>query len=476
MKELVQLYKKTFHTEPTKIEKLKGAGSNRVYYRLFGQSQSVIGVVGESLTENESFIYLAQHFENQKLNTPILFSVSDDKKRYLQEDLGDTSLFDYIRQGRESGSFSEKELKILEKTIRQLAHFQHKAAENLDFSNCYPQAEFDSRTIFWDLNYFKYNFLKTTGLEIDEPALENDFEKIADSLLKENQHTFLYRDFQSRNVMIKNDEPYFIDFQGGRRGPIYYDVASFLWQAKANLPENIKSSLIDAYLDELKIYQTIKKDLFVEKLHLFVFFRTLQVLGAYGFRGYFEGKQHFIESIPFAIKNLKNLLDQNISKNYPYLTKILYQLCNLPQMQEKPSWKETNNLTVTINSFSFKKGYPEDPSGNGGGYVFDCRGMHNPGRYEEYKKLTGRDQPVIDFLEREGEIQLFLQHVYKLADAHIQNYIQRGFEHLMFSFGCTGGQHRSVYSAEHTAHYIAKKYNVKVILQHREQNIIEKFN
>lgn len=337
----------------------------------------------------------------------------------------------------------------------------------MDFGYCYPLAEFNRRSILWDLNYFKYCFLKTTGLEFQENLLEDDFEHMADALLQIQPQVFMYRDFQSRNVMLREGKPYFIDFQGGRKGPFYYDVASFLWQAKANYPDSLRQELIDEYLDALQPYHAIGKEQFLATLRHFVLFRTLQVLGAYGFRGYFEKKAHFIQSVPYAIENLRQLLETDFPE-YPYLCLVLRKLTELPQFA---SVHNRRKLTVRVMSFSYKKGIPEDPSGNGGGYVFDCRAVHNPGKYEQYKQLTGRDKPVIDFLEQDGEILRFLEHVDALVDAHVQRFLERGFTNLSICFGCTGGQHRSVYSAEHVARHLNEKFGVRIQLIHREQHI-----
>lgn len=337
----------------------------------------------------------------------------------------------------------------------------------MDFGYCYPLAEFNRRSILWDLNYFKYCFLKTTGLEFQENLLEDDFEHMADALLQIQPQVFMYRDFQSRNVMLREGKPYFIDFQGGRKGPFYYDVASFLWQAKANYPDSLRQELIDEYLDALQPYHAIGKEQFLATLRHFVLFRTLQVLGAYGFRGYFEKKAHFIQSVPYAIENLRQLLETDFPE-YPYLCLVLRKLTELPQFA---SVRNRRKLTVRVMSFSYKKGIPEDPSGNGGGYVFDCRAVHNPGKYEQYKQLTGRDKPVIDFLEQDGEILRFLEHVDALVDAHVQRFLERGFTNLSICFGCTGGQHRSVYSAEHVARHLNEKFGVRIQLIHREQHI-----
>ena len=466
LQQLYQTY--TGHT-PENIEPLAGAGSNRNYYRLKGKPQ-LIGVCGTSETENRAFLYIARHFKEKGLPVPCVYAQSDDEMAYLQEDLGNLSLFDAIGHGRTTGNFNTQEINLLKQTIRLLPRLQFEGAEGMDFSICYPQSEFNRRSILWDLNYFKYCFLKATGIEFQENRLEDDFENMADALLTDAFSTFMYRDFQSRNVMIRDGQPYFIDFQGGRKGPVYYDVASFLWQAKARFPQSLREELIHEYLDVLQAYCPVTEAHFKKQLRHFVLFRTLQVLGAYGFRGYFERKPHFLQSIPFAIENLNQLLEQDFPE-YPYLCKILKQFATLPVYVMEQNKRK---LTVQVISFSYKKGIPEDPSGNGGGYVFDCRAVHNPGRYDAYKQLTGRDEPVIRFLEEDGEILTFLEHVYALADAHVQRFLERGFTHLSICFGCTGGQHRSVYAAEHTARHIYEKFGVNVEVIHREQKIVNK--
>lgn len=463
---LAQLYQSYTGEAPTSIEPLPGAGSNRKYFRLKGK-ESLIGVYGTSTEENRAFIYMARHFSQKVLPVPRILAEAADQSAYLQDDLGDISLFQFIKQGRESGNFSDEETNILKRTIRLLPQIQFEGSKDMDFSYCYPLATFNHRSVLWDLNYFKYCFLKATGLEFQENLLEDDFERMADTLLQIEPQVFMYRDFQSRNIMIREEKTYFIDFQGGRKGPFYYDVASFLWQAKANYPDSLRQELLDEYLDALRPYHAIDKEQFLTTLRHFVLFRTLQVLGAYGFRGYFEKKAHFIQSVPYAIENLRQLLETDFPE-YPYLCLMLRKLTELPQFA---SIRNRRKLTVRVMSFSYKKGIPEDPSGNGGGYVFDCRAVHNPGKYEQYKQLTGRDKPVIDFLEQDGEILQFLEHVDALADAHVQRFLERGFTNLSICFGCTGGQHRSVYSAEHVAHHLNEKFGIRIRLIHREQHI-----
>ena len=506
MQKLKELYKQWSGAEPQQMEKLPGGGSNREYFRIISPTgESVVGCVGTSRDENHAFVYLAQHFTKRQLPVPQILAVSDDELRYIQTDLGSVSLFDAIRGGREAGGrYTVKEQDLLRRTIRELPNIQLRGFQELDFSNCYPQPAFDTDSVLFDLNYFKYCFLKATELDFHQLKLEADFRLLAKDLATaDDEQCFLYRDFQARNVMLDvTGKPYFIDFQGGRKGPYYYDLASFLWQASAKYPYKVRRELAYEYYNALKMYTEVPSPHhFVDRLSLFVLFRLLQVLGAYGFRGYFERKQHFIESIPPAIQNLKELLNER-NFPYPYLVRLLEKLTELPKFQQvqvpaarADGYKTTDKnpykphpqdgpatfskydaqgpLVVRVFSFSYTRSIPEDESGNGGGYVFDCRSTHNPGRYEPYKQLTGLDEPVIRFLEDDGEILTFLDSVYKLADAHVRRYIQRGFTSLMFCFGCTGGQHRSVYCAQHLAEHIHEKFGIEVRINHREQNITQ---
>lgn len=508
MEQLTLLYKAYTGHDPLFCETITGSGSNRQYFRLTdADGHSVIGVVGTSRDENHAFCYLSRHFTLRQLPVPQVLIESEDGLRYLQTDLGDVSLFDALKNGREAGGrYTQAERELLRRTIAQLPNLQIRGARGLDFSHCYPQAEMDRTNVLFDLNYFKYCFLKATGLDFHEMKLEASFQLMAKDIVEDQQEAFLYRDFQARNVMLDAEgNPWFIDFQGGRKGPIQYDLASFLWQASARYSNELRRELIDVYIESLKQYTEVNEQKFRQRLQLFVLFRLLQVLGAYGFRGYFERKKHFLESIPPAMQNLRELLSEEDGCPYPYLREVLTALVELPQFApqpETPLQREDGYKTADVNvykphpadgpatfskydgkgplavkvfSFSYKKGIPEDECGNGGGYVFDCRSTHNPGRYEPYKKLTGLDEPVIRFLEDDGEILTFLESVYKLADAHVQRYIQRGFTSLMFCFGCTGGQHRSVYSAQHLAEHLHKKFGIEVRVCHREQGISSTF-
>lgn len=506
MEKLINLYRAWCGRQPRYCRQLSGAGSNRTYIRITGgEGQTVIGVIGTSRDENHAFVSLARHFTNKRLPVPEILAVSGDELRYLQTDLGDVSLFDAIRGGRDAGGrYNQHEKQLLVNAIKALPDIQIRGAQGLDWNCCYPQPEFNVDSVRFDLNYFKYCFLKATELDFHELKLEANFRMFAKDLVSEPSNSFLYRDFQARNIMIdKQGKPYFIDFQGGRKGAFYYDLASFLWQASAKYPFKLRRELVYEYYYSLKNYTEVPSVRhFVERLSQFVLFRMLQVLGAYGFRGYFERKKYFLDSIPPAMENLRDLLKIGSQAfPYPYLMEILERLTQLPQFapaeasapvrrdgfrtsdfniyeshpQDGPAtfskYDGKGPLVVRVFSFSYRKGIPEDSSGNGGGYVFDCRSTHNPGRYEPYKKLTGLDESVIRFLENDGEILTFLAHVYDLADHHVQRYIQRGFTSLMFSFGCTGGQHRSVYCAQHLAEHLHEKFGIEVHITHREQGI-----
>ena len=517
---LESLFEQYTGAAPVASVALTGSASHRRYYRLTGaDGRTLIGVEGTDADENRAFLALDRHFAAQGINVPKVVAV--DGLCYLQEDLGTTVLYDALAAGRASGNYSPGEVALLRKTLAALPKIQVEGARGLDFSVCYPQPSFDARMVDFDLNYFKYDFLKLVGVEFNEVLLQDDFDRLKADLLAEPSDTFLYRDFNARNVMLVDGEPYFIDFQGGRRGPVYYDVASFLWQARAKYPESLREELLQVYLDALKAYGPVDEAHFRQRLRLFILFRMLQVLGCYGYRGLWEGNKAFSSSIPPALAIVKSLLPFN---DYPYLSEVLADLCGgapeegvlfpepVPTLgrttpkigrfsgapdanpsrgpqarngtvggtEQSPIAEGSGNntpsgeralLTVTVYSFSFRKGIPEDTSGNGGGYVFDCRSVHNPGKYERFKQLTGLDEPVIRFLEEDGEILRFLDHVYALVDAHVERFLQRGFTHLQVSFGCTGGQHRSAYSAQHLAEHLAAKYPVKVHLIHRERGI-----
>ena len=460
---LKSLYRDYTSQECTRLVPLSAGGSRRRYFRLSAeQGPSCIGVIGTDRDENAAFLAISAHFKAQGLPVPEVFAVSDDGLAYLQEDLGDTILYDAVAPGRRKGEYSPADRALLAKAVALLPDLQFRGAQGLDWSVCYPQSAFDARNIDFDLNYFKYCFLKESGVEFNEITLQDDFEKFkADLLACAHGDTFMYRDFQSRNVMLVDGQPYFIDFQGGRKGPIYYDVASFLWQASSRFSAEVREELLGVYLESLSRYTKVDHADFRSRLRLFVLFRTLQVLGAYGFRGLIERKEYFVQSIPAALDNLRALGD---FPQYPYLDQVIKELC---KPKEKPV--EDGLLHIDIISFSYKKGLPQDNSGNGGGYIFDCRAVHNPGKYARFAHSTGKDADVIQFLEEDGEVLVFLDSIYKLVDAHVQRFLERGFTHLQLCFGCTGGQHRSVYCACAVEKHLKEKFPQTVVnVTHRE--------
>ena len=466
--EIVQLFENHFKEKVESFELLPPSGSYREYCRLGNKKRSVIGALNDDIKENTAFLSFTNHFRNKELPVPQVYAVSSDLKKYLQDDLGNVTLFDFLVETRDQQGFSEEIVAKYRKVLEVLPRIQIYGGMDLDFSVCYPRAEFDKLSMMWDLNYFKYYFLKLAKIPFDEQALEDDFQAFSDYLLSAKSDYFMYRDFQSRNIMLKNGEVFFIDYQGGRRGALQYDLASLLYDGKADIPPEIRNLLFAEYIERLKTYIPVNEEKFTSYFNGFVLIRIMQAMGAYGFRGFYEKKQHFLKSIPYAINNLNYLLPQI---NFPVKLSELFNVLDALTKSEvlKAFGKNKNELTVRINSFSYKKGIPADPSGNGGGFVFDCRAVNNPGRYAKYKTLTGKDLAVQEFLEQKSEIKLFLNGVFGLVEQSVKNYLDRGFNHLSVSFGCTGGQHRSVYAAEKLAAHLKNNFPVNVVLMHREQ-------
>jgi len=463
------LFETHFKEEVTFFEQLPASGSYREYARIKSISHQVIGAYNQDVKENQAFLEFSAHFRNKNIPVPHIYAVNSSINCYLQEDLGNTTLFDFISTTRENEGFSTKIVDEYKKVLRELPRIQLVAGKDIDYSVCYPREAFDKQSMMWDLNYFKYYFLKLAKIPFDEQALEDDFQAFSDYLLAVDNNAFLYRDFQSRNVMLKDDKVYFIDYQGGRKGALQYDLASLLYDAKANIPEAEREELLEFYLDQLNQYKQVDREKFKSLFGGYVLIRIMQAMGAYGFRGFYEKKEHFLKSIPFALKNLETLLAKNtIQVKLPELFKVLKAVTE--SIFLKTISPSNDRLTVRISSFSYKKGIPHDPSGNGGGFVFDCRAIHNPGRYAEFKHLTGKDPQVQEFLEEKSTIAGFMASVISLVSQSVEVYSSRGFSHLCVNFGCTGGQHRSVYAAEKLAEYLKNNYPVTVVLQHVEQD------
>jgi aminoglycoside/choline kinase family phosphotransferase len=468
---LSNLFEQWAGERPTLVLPLAPSGSHRVYYRLSSKDKVAVGAHNLDRKENQAFLTFSKHFKEKGLPVPTIYAEDLDQNVYLQEDLGATTLYSYLLQTGDY--FPDYLVQIYKKVVEKLALLQVQGGQGLDFSVCYPRAAFDKQSMLWDFNTFKYYFLKLARIPFDEQLLEDDIDRFAEYLLTTDCSHFMFRDFQTRNIMIRSGEPYFIDYQGGRRGALQYDLASLLYQAKANIPDDIRRDLLNHYLDALEKLIPVDREKFTEHFYGYVLIRSIQTFGTYGFRGLFERKEYFIKSIPFAIRNVKWILENaSFPVEMPELQWALRGIVESKKFEPFDKIKASSSLlTVTIQSFSYKRGIPADPSGNGGGFVFDCRFIHNPGRYEPYKKLTGRDEAVINFLQHHSEMEEFLNQVYLITDPAIENYIERSFTSLTLNFGCTGGQHRSVYAADQLAKHIREKYGVNIELKHTEQEL-----
>ncbi len=477
------LYQNCFGREVDRFDLLRADGSNREIYRLVGEPNA-IGVYGPDRAENRAFIGYARSLRETGLPIPEIYGVSEDESLYLQEDLGSTTLFDLLGSARKESSelMPEVAADVYRKVSTLLPRVQVDGGKVLDFTMAIPRPVFDRRCIMWDLHYFKYLFLKLAEVEFDENRLEDDLERLADAILEEEAVHFMARDFQSRNIMVRSDEegelsPWLIDFQGGRRGPLGYDVASLLYDAKADLPPSFRSELLERYISAAMTLTRLDPDRFRHRFPLFVLVRALQAMGAYGYRGLFQGKEHFVASIPFAVRNVRALLSQNFPIELPELTVVFERLTPLFEDERRqPSEvleQSDTTLTLSIRSFGYPKGgYPADTGGHGGGHVFDCRFLDNPGRDAEFRDQSGLDTGVIEFLEGREEVHTFYEHARSIVSASIERYLERGFDSLSVGFGCTGGQHRSVYMAERLAGDLIKFYRDRLVIDvdHRERS------
>ncbi len=467
-----ELYKQWKGAEATSIDVLPQSGSERRYFRLHEEKGSVIGTYGANIKENETFFYFSRKFREKNLAVPRILAISDDLLFYLQEDLGDISLLNRL----EKEGFNDDVYELFKKSLDALALLHVKGDEGLDYNNCLTATEFGKQAIMADLLYFKYYFLDALRKPYDKQKLIDDFEALSNYLTHTEYKYFMFRDFQSRNIMVKEDDSvHFIDYQGGMKGAPQYDVASMLWQARANLPVEWKNRLLDDYINSLEniIGQTLDRNVFSSQYNGYVLIRLLQVLGAYGFRGLFERKAQFLTSIPMALRNLKEFLQsQSIGISVPEFRKILDMCLDDEIIQQFTPTQATEQtpLVININSFSYRNIIPEDTSGNGGGFVFDCRGITNPGRIESMKTKNGRDKEVKDFLEQQTQMPEFLNSIFDIVDISVEEYIKRDFESLVISFGCTGGQHRSVYAADALARHLKNKFKVRIELKHLVQD------
>jgi aminoglycoside/choline kinase family phosphotransferase len=470
---IIRLFTEHFGAPPAAVLELRADGSNRSYFRLAGHDWSTaVGAIGPDHDENRAFLSYSRALRDAGLPVPDIYGADEEAGVWVEEDLGDTTLFDALVEAREreSGPFPPSMLAPYRRVVELLPRFQVEGGRVIDYSVAYPRDAFDRQSILWDLNYFKYHFLKLAHIPFNEARLEEDFLRLTGFLLRADNRHFLYRDFQSRNVMIREGEPWFIDYQGGRKGALQYDIASLLYDAKAAIPESAREQILDHYLDALEKHLPVDRALFREHYKGYVLVRILQALGAYGYRGFFERKPRFLQSVPPAVENIERILERKrLPLPLPELQATLERICASTSLRKKPV-RPAPGLTVTIGSFSYKHGYPEDTSGHGGGFVFDCRALHNPGRYAEYTELCGCDDAVIEFLESTPEVEPFWANVRNLVENQVSAYQKRGFNSLSVHFGCTGGQHRSVYFAERLKRHLHEHFpGVHVRLSHREE-------
>jgi len=484
---LKKLFEQHFRSPALQVQPLQGqlGGSGRTIVRLAGESASAIGVLYDVREENVAFLEFSRHFRSHGLPVPEIYAEDLGQGAYLEEDLGDTTLFEFLEKNRAGEDIAPQAVAAYRKVVDVLPSFQIEAGRDLNYKLCYPRGSFDRQSIAWDLNYFKYYFLRLSGISFNEQALEVDFGRLTRFLLTAPRDYFLYRDFQSRNVMLREGRPFFVDYQGGRKGALQYDIASLLYDAKADLPPELRQKLLDHYIGRLADFIDIKREVFMLYYYAYVYVRIMQALGAYGFRGFYERKPHFLQSVPYALKNLRWLLGNvELPIALPALTGAFKDISSSEKLQQLASAEEDRggaavaeklphavseaaSVTVRVFSFSFHQGGPpQDETGHGGGFVFDARGIPNPGREERFKPLTGKDAAVIEYLERQESARRFLEHAASLVEASVNNYQSRGFKDLMVSFGCTGGQHRSVYLAEQLAQRLRSRSSVEVVVRH----------
>ncbi len=481
---LKKLFEQHFHSPVGRVQPLQGqlGGSGRNIIRLASDKLSAIGILYDVREENVAFLEFSRHFRLHGLPVPEIYAEDLNHGAYLEEDLGDTSLFEFLSKNRAGETIAPQAVEAYRKVVAVLPRFQVEGGRDLNYKVCYPRASFDRQSIAWDLNYFKYYFLRLAGIPFNEQALEDDFGRLTKFLLSAGRDYFLYRDFQSRNVMLRDGHPFFLDYQGGRKGALQYDIASLLYDAKADLPPELRQQLLDHYLDRLAGFIELEREVFMQHYYAYVYVRIMQALGAYGFRGFYERKAHFLQSVPYALKNLRWLLQHVLLPiALPTLIDAFESMVASERLQSLASdaemaaseklqslASEAENLIVRIFSFSFHRGLPKDESGHGGGFVFDGRSIPNPGREERFKTFTGKDAPVIDYLNQQESVHQFLASVMSLVEASLSNYQRRGFKSLMVSFGCTGGRHHSVYLAEQLAKHLRGKNGVEVVVRHLE--------
>ena len=463
---LKELFERHFNSPVTQVQPLQGqlGGSGRNIFRLAGGKLSAIGILYSVREENVAFLEFTRHFLRHGLPVPEIYAEDLNHGAYLEEDLGDTTLYEALSKNRVGVNIAPHVVEAYRRVVAVLPRFQIEAGRDLNYKVCYPRASFDRQSIAWDMNYFKYYFLKLAGIPFNEQTLEADFGRLTKFVLGADRDYFLYRDFQSRNVMLRDGRPFFLDYQGGRKGALQYDIASLLYDGKADLPPELRQQLLDHYLEGVAGFVKVEREAFMQYYYSYVYLRIMQALGAYGFRGFYERKVHFLQSVPYALKNLRWLLHNvELPIALPALMGAFQSMLGSEKLQ---SLGGEDKLVVRIFSFSFHRGLPEDETGNGGGFVFDCRSLPNPGREERFQSFTGVEPPVIEYLDRQESVQSFLASALSLVEASVSNYQRRNFKSLMVSFGCTAGRHRSVYLAEQLAKRLSGRDGVEVVVRH----------
>jgi len=466
---LKRLFEQHFRFQAENVQPLQGqlGASGRAIFRLTGGGASAIGILHPVREENIAFLEFSRHFRRHELPVPTIYAEDLSQGAYLEEDLGDTTLFEFLSKNRNGDAIAPQVTEAYRKVVAVLPKFQVEAGHDLNYKVCYPRTSFDRQSIAWDLNYFKYYFLRLAGIPFNEQALEHDFGRLTKFLLGAEHDYFLYRDFQSRNVMLRDDQPFFLDYQGGRKGALQYDIASLLYDGKADLPPELRRQLLDYYLERLESYVEIRREAFMEHFYAYVYVRIMQALGAYGFRGFYERKTHFLQSVPYALKNLRWLAHHvELPVALPALMSAFEGMLGAEKLRSLTS--SVGGLVVRIFSFSFHREVPADETGNGGGFVFDARSLPNPGREDRFRQLTGKDAEVMEYLDRQESVRHFFVNAVALVDASVTSYRSRGFNSLMVSFGCTGGRHRSVYLADQLAEHLRGLDGVEAVVRHIE--------
>lgn len=464
---LIELFEFHFKESVVEILPLKAHASPRIRFRLRSKSRSVIGVKNDDIPENRTFIYLTEHFRKHYLPVPEIYCIHPSADIYLEEDLGDVTLYDLLQSSRsESDPFPSHIEQYYQLAIEYLPQFQVIAGNTIDYTQTHRKNHFGSEFMLSDMRYFRDQFLRQKGHFFDEFALNRDFNKLADYLGAVPADYFMYRDFQSRNIMIKNEQLYFIDYQSGCKGALQYDLVSLLFQSQAKIPVEARLKLQNVYLEAIQKHVKIDDKEFLNYLNTFALLRIMQVLGTYGLRGLKEGKQYFIDSIEMALENLRWLYMSNeLPIKLPELERAIKSISATKQ-EQGVSMKDDEKLILSLYSFSYKQATPTPFNPHGGGFVFDCRCLPNPGREEAYKSKSGLDKEVVDYLESRVEVEEFFVRIAAIIEQALQAYVGRKFSSLSVAFGCTGGQHRSVYFVERLAKHLANKYNIVVKTEH----------